>query len=156
ARLETMEQLLRLQQSASIATHVPDLTSIDGSVEPANPSPPDEPGDGDRPDRPATAIEDSEKKIMATVRGSESLDTSPVPTDEPVRPALETVTPEVSPSPPALDAIASSAKKGFTDSELARHLGIGKANITRWKQKGHPTPKYRNWELRGRLWYKKD
>ena len=136
---ETMEQLLRLQQSASIA-NPPDLTSIDGSVEPANTSP----LPTGEPVRPATAIEDSEKKIMATVRGSESLDTSPVPTDEPVRPALETVTPEVSPSPPALDAIASSAKKGFTDSELARHLGIGKANITRWKQKGHPTPKYRN------------
>ena len=39
SRLETMEQLLRLQQSASIATHVPDLASIDGSVEPANTSP---------------------------------------------------------------------------------------------------------------------
>jgi len=51
SRLETMEQLLRLQQSASIATHVPDLASIDGSVEPANtsplpPSPPGELGDG--------------------------------------------------------------------------------------------------------------
>jgi len=142
ARLETLEQLLRLQQSASIATHVPDLTSIDGSVEPANTSP----LPTGEPDRPATAIEDSKKKIMATVGGSESLDTSPVPPDEPVRPALATEP----------EAIASSAKKGLTDSELARHLGIGKANITRWKAKGTPTPKYRNWELRGRLWYKKD
>jgi hypothetical protein len=48
----------------------------------------------------------------------------------------------------------SAKKKGLTDSELARHLGIDKSNITRWKQKGHPTPKYQNrWELRGRFWY---
>ena len=131
ARLDILEQLLKLQQSASIANH--GLTSIDqNAIETlTGDTPPHEPGDGDRPDRPATAI--------------------------------ETVTPEVSPSPPGTDAIetepeaiASSAKKGFTDSELARHLGIGKANITRWKAKGTPTPKYRNWELRGRLWYEKD
>ena len=49
---ETMEQLLRLQQSASIA-NPPDLTSIDGSVEPANTSP----LPTGEPVRPATAIE---------------------------------------------------------------------------------------------------
>lgn len=201
ARLETLEQLLRLQQSASIANH-PGLTSIDGSVEPANTSP----LPTGEPDRPATAIEDSEKKIMATVGGSESLDTSPVPPspdleylliehllkrereasianhppDEPV--TVEDVEPdstvetgegaikylagdnspmndageggngatsEVPPSP--------AKKKGLTDSELARHLGIDKSNITRWKQKGEPTQKYRDkWEFRGRLWYEKD
>jgi hypothetical protein len=119
-----------------------------------------------------------------------SIATSPLPTGEPsplpppARPAIETVTPEVSPSPPGTDAIASidgtvtgaietaikptigdepaievpSAKrKGLTDSELARHLGIDKSNITRWKQKGEPTQKYREtWELRGRFWYEKD
>ncbi|MFM6896215.1 MAG: hypothetical protein ACKPKF_02565 [Microcystis panniformis] len=44
----------------------------------------------------------------------------------------------------------------MTDSELARQLGIDKSNITRWKARGTPTPKYQNWELRGRLWYEKD
>lgn len=146
ARIENMERLLRLQQSASIASPIP-------TGEPSPLPPPD-------------------------------------------RPAIETVTPEVSPSPPGTDAIASidgtvetvntspatppapdaietspietsdkvaraievpSAKKGLTDSELARELGIDKSNITRWKQKGHPTPKYQNqWELRGRFWYNKD
>lgn len=86
ARIENMERLLRLQQSASIAA-------------PLTPSP-DEPN----------AI-------------------GPVPGET----------------------------KGLTDSELARHLGIDKSNITRWKLKGHPTPKYQNqWELRGRLWYEKN
>jgi len=32
-----------------------------------------------------------------------------------------------------------------------------KSNITRWKQKGEPTQKYRDkWEFRGRFWYEKD
>ena len=132
ARIENMERLLRLQQSASIADHSPIPT---GEPSPLPPSPPD-------------------------------------------RPAIETVTPEVSPSPPSPDqpAIASidgtvtgaigditdqssspAKKKGLTDSELARHLGIDKSNITRWKQKGEPTQKYRDkWELRGRFWYEKN
>ncbi|MCA2939622.1 MAG: hypothetical protein IM319_10835 [Microcystis sp. M113S1] len=78
------------------------------------------------------------------------------------------------PSPPAIEtaiedtlgtgseteivSLSPSAKrKGLTDSELARHLGIDKSNITRWKQKGEPTQKYREtWELRGRFWHEKD
>jgi hypothetical protein len=143
ARIENMERLLRLQQSASIADHSPIPTG-----EPS----PDEPN----------AI-------------------------EPIRPAIETVTPEVSPSPPGTDAIASidgtvtgaigpftddtlgtgteteisdsrtsaTKEKGLTDSELARLLKIDKSNITRWKQRGKPTPKYKDWELIGRFWYKK-
>ena len=137
ARIENMERLLRLQQSASIASPIP-------TGEP-----------------------------------------SPLP--PPARPAIETVTPEVSPSPPGTDAIASidgtvtgaigpftddtlgtgteteisdsrtsaTKEKGLTDSELARLLKIDKSNITRWKQRGKPTPKYKDWELIGRLWYKK-
>ena len=142
-----------------------------------------------------TRIENMERLLR--LQQSASIATSPFPTGEPsppARPAIETVTPEVSPSPPGTDAIASidgtvetvntspatplapdaietspietsdkvaraidSSAKGLTDSELARQLGIDKSNITRWKQKGHPTPKYQNqWELRGRLWYKKD
>jgi chromosome segregation ATPase len=67
-----------------------------------------------------------------------------------------------SPDEPAIedltDQSSSPAKrKGLTDSELARHLGIDKSNITRWKQKGEPTQKYRDkWELRGRFWHEKD
>jgi hypothetical protein len=86
-----------------------------------------------------------------------SIATSPLPPSPPVteaiKPAIEDTlgtgseTEIVSLSP-------SAKKKGLTDSELARHLGIDKSNITRWKQKGHPTQKYRDkWELRGRFWY---
>ena len=86
-----------------------------------------------------------------------SIATSPLPPSPPVteaiKPAIEDTlgtgseTEIVSLSP-------SAKKKGLTDSELARHLGIDKSNITRWKQKGEPTQKYRDkWELRGRFWY---
>jgi uncharacterized phage infection (PIP) family protein YhgE len=142
-RIDDMEPLLKLQREASIASPLPT-----GEPSPLPPSP-----------------------------------------DEPVQPAIETVTPEVSPSPPGTDAIASidgtvtgaigpftddtlgtgteteisdsrtsaTKEKGLTDSELARLLKIDKSNITRWKQKGEPTQKYRDkWELRGRFWYEKN
>jgi chromosome segregation ATPase len=116
-RIDDMEPLLKLQREASIASHSPD--------EPA--------------------IEDSEKKIIELVGGSDSLDTLPVP---PITNAIEDLTDQSS---------SPAKKKGLTDSELARHLGIDKSNITRWKQKGHPTQKYRDkWELRGRFWHEKD
>ena len=158
SRLEILEPLLKLQREASIANHSPIPT---GEPSPLPPSPPDRPAietvtpevspsplgtdaiasiDG----TVTGAIEDSEKKIMEPVGGSDSLDTLPVPpiTDKTIdQNAIE----------------VPSAKKGLTDSELARELGIDKSNITRWKKKGHPTPKYQNhWELRGRLWYKID
>jgi hypothetical protein len=139
SRLEILEPLLRLQREASIADHSPIPTG------------------------------------------------EPSPLPPPARPAIETVTPEVSPSPPGTDAIASidgtvtgaigpftddtlgtgteteisdsrtsaTKEKGLTDSELARLLKIDKSNITRWKQRGKPTPKYKDWELIGRFWYKK-
>jgi len=69
SRLDDMERLLRLQQSASIASPLP-------------PSP-----------------------------------------DEPVRPAIETVTPEVSPSPPGTDAIASIDETVETDSSTETGTG---------------------------------
>jgi len=134
--------------------------------------------------------------LLKLQREASIADHSPIPTGEPspipplARPAIETVTPEVSPSPPSppgTDAIASidgtgtgaigpftddtlgtgteteisdsrtsaTKEKGLTDSELARLLKIDKSNITRWKQRGKPTPKYKDWELIGRLWYKK-
>lgn len=113
ARLDILEQLLKLQRSASIATHPSDKLGEGGNDSP--PSPPDR-----------SAIE--------------NFPPSPIETGDKVASAIE---------------IPSA--KGLTDSELARELGIDKSNITRWKQKGHPTPKYQNqWELRGRLWYKID
>jgi hypothetical protein len=113
ARIENMERLLRLQQSASIADHSPIPT---GEPSPLPPSP---------PDRPAIA------SIDGTVTG-----------------AIGDITDQSS---------SPAKKKGLTDSELARHLGIDKSNITRWKQKGEPTQKYRDkWELRGRFWYEKN
>lgn len=71
----------------------------------------------------------------------------PSPLPPPAGPAIEDLTDQSS---------SPAKKKGLTDSELARHLGIDKSNITRWKQKGRPTQKYENWELRGRFWYEKD
>jgi hypothetical protein len=90
---------------------------------------------------------------------------SPIPTGEPspdepnaIEPAIDTLPGGdiVTTHEPAIE-VPSAKKKGLTDSELARHLGIDKSNITRWKQKGHPTQKYRDkWELRGRFWYEKN
>ena len=76
-RLDDMERLLKLQQSASIASPLPT-----GEPSPLPPSP-------------------------------------SLPPDEPDRPALETVTPEVSPSPP--DAIEDPEKKivDFPDTSIA-------------------------------------
>jgi hypothetical protein len=95
-----------------------------------------------------------------------SIATSPLPTGEPsplpppARPAIETAIEDTlgTGSETEIVSLSPSAKrKGLTDSELARHLGIDKSNITRWKQKGEPTQKYREtWELRGRFWYEKD
>lgn len=158
SRLDILEPLLKLQREASIANHSPIPT---GEPSPLPPSPPDRPAietvtpevspsplgtdaiasiDG----TVTGAIEDSEKKIMEPVGGSDSLDTLPVPpiTDKTIdQNAIE---------------VPSAKKKGLTSSELARKLGINKSNMTKWKQEGHPTPNYRQWELRGRFWYNKD
>ena len=79
-RIENMERLLRLQQSASIASPIPTgepspfppldrpaIETVTPEVSPSPPSPVKE------------AIEDSKKKIMEPVGGSDSLDTLPVP-----------------------------------------------------------------------------
>lgn len=154
SRLEILEPLLKLQREASIASPIPtgEPSPLPPPAGPAietvtpevSPSPPGTDAIASIDGTVTGAIEDSEKKIMEPVGGSDSLDTLPVPpiTDKTIdQNAIE----------------VPSAKKGLTDSELARELGIDKSNITRWKQKGHPTPKYQNhWELRGRLWYKID
>jgi len=133
-----MEPFLKREREASIASPFPPSL------------PPDEPAIKTLPiDEPVMgAIEDPEKKIMEPVGGSDSLDTLPVPpiTDKTIdQNAIEDLTDQ------------SSKRKGLTDSELARHLRIDKSNITRWKQKGEPTQKYKDkWEFRGRLWYEKD
>ena len=79
-RIENMERLLRLQQSASIASPIPtgEPSPLPSLARPAiktvtpevSPSP---------PGTVKEAIEDSEKKIMEPVGGSDSLDTLPVP-----------------------------------------------------------------------------
>jgi hypothetical protein len=89
---------------------------------------------------------DDMERLLRLQREASIADHSPLPPspDEPnaIEPAIE---------------VPSAKKKGLTDSELARHLGIDKSNITRWKQKGEPTQKYRDkWELRGRFWYEKN
>ena len=86
-----------------------------------------------------------------------SIATSPLPPSPPVTEAIEPAIEDTLGTGSETEIVSlspSAKKKGLTDSELARHLGIDKSNITRWKQKGHPTPKYQNrWELRGRFWY---
>ena len=159
-RIENMERLLRLQQSASIASPIPtgEPSPLPPPAGPAietvtpevSPSPPGTDAIASIDGTVTGAIEDSEKKIMEPVGGSDSLDTLPVPpiTDKTIdQNAIEDLTDR---------ANSPAKKKGLTDSELARHLGIDKSNITRWKQKGRPTQKYENWELRGRFWYEKD
>jgi hypothetical protein len=96
-----------------------------------------------------------------------SIATSPLPPSPPgtdaiasidgtVTGAIETAIKPTIGDEPAIE-VPSAKRKGLTDSELARHLGIDKSNITRWKQKGEPTQKYRDkWELRGRFWYEKN
>ena len=79
-RIENMERLLRLQQSASIASPIPTgepsplpplaRPAIETVTPEVSPSP---------PGTVKEAIEDSEKKIMEPVGGSDSLDTLPVP-----------------------------------------------------------------------------
>jgi uncharacterized phage infection (PIP) family protein YhgE len=92
-----------------------------------------------------------------------SIATSPLPPSPPgtdaiasidgtVTGAIETAIKPTIGDEPAIE-VPSAKRKGLTDSELARHLGIDKSNITRWKQRGKPTPKYKDWELIGRLWY---
>jgi hypothetical protein len=127
SRLDNMERLLRLQQSASIASPIP-------TGEPS----PNEPN----------AIEAAIDSLFG--------DTSPAtpPSLDAIENAIETAIKPTIGDEPAIE-VPSAKKKGLTDSELARHLGIDKSNITRWKQRGKPTPKYKDWELIGRLWYKK-
>ena len=156
-RLDDMELLLRMQREASIA-NPPDLTSIDGSVETANPSPPDLP-----PDRPATAIE-----TLSTVEDADTVETAnePVSTVETVTDAIETSSPDLPPSPPspALDAIASidgtvedadsvepdsTVETGedaidLTNKEKAAILGIHDSNLSKWLRKGIIPDKYLN------------
>ena len=130
-RLDDMERLLKLQQSASIASPLP-------TGEPS-PLPPDKLGKGgngdifpDSPPSPPDAIEDPEKKIVdfpdtliaspiENVESVESISSINEPDTDAIESltsesdssiegedAIETVTPEVSPSPPSPpDAIAS-------------------------------------------------
>ena len=89
SRLDDMDQLLRLQQSVSIADHSP--------LPPSPSLPPDKLGNGGNAHTP---------------------DSPPLPLD---RPAIETLTPEVSPSPPGTDAIASidgTVETVSTDSSI--------------------------------------
>lgn len=142
SRLDDMERLLKLQREASIADHSPIPT---GEPSPLPPSPPDRPTIATvTPEvSPSPLGTDAIASIDGTLEGGNG-DTPDLPPD---RPAIEDLTDQSS---------SPAKKKGLTDSELARHLGIDKSNITRWKQKGRPTQKYENWELRGRFWYEKN
>jgi hypothetical protein len=125
ARIENMERLLRLQREASIAT---------------SPLPTGEPSPLPPPARPAIET----LPTVETVSTDSSIETGTGAIETAIKPTIG--------DEPAIE-VPSAKRKGLTDSELARHLGIDKSNITRWKQRGKPTPKYKDWELIGRLWY---
>jgi hypothetical protein len=86
--LDDMEPLLKLQREASIASPIP--TGEPSPLPPSPSLPPDKLGNGGNAHTP---------------------DSPPLPLD---RPAIETLTPEVSPSPPGTDAIETV--RGDSDS----------------------------------------
>ena len=135
-RLDDMERLLKLQQSASIASPLP--TGEPSPLPPSPSLPPDKLGKGgngdifpDSPPSPPDAIEDPEKKIVdfpdtliaspiENVESVESISSINEPDTDAIESltsesdssiegedAIETVTPEVSPSPPDQPAIGT-------------------------------------------------
>ncbi|MFM8308536.1 MAG: hypothetical protein ACKN87_16190 [Microcystis aeruginosa] len=127
-RLDDMERLLRLQREASIASPIPT-----GEPSPFSPFlPPDKLGEGGNgdifPDSPPSPLDRPAIKTLT----SES-DSSIEGED-----AIETLTPEVSSSPPSpLDAIETAIKvkprRGYSNSELSEKLNISKSTIEKWK-----------------------
>jgi hypothetical protein len=133
SRLDDMERLLRLQQSASIATSPlptgepspparPAIETVTPEVSPSPPSPPDQPAIASIDGTVTGAIEDSEKKIMESVGEPDSIDTLAAgdtsPTDDPaIKPAIKTM-PE-------------------THSAIAKELGLkSPSTLTYWVKKG--------------------
>jgi hypothetical protein len=132
-RIDDMDQLLRLQQSASIATSPlptgepspparPAIETVTPEVSPSPPSPPDQPAIASIDGTVTGAIEDSEKKIMESVGEPDSIDTLAAgdtsPTDDPaIKPAIKTM-PE-------------------THSAIAKELGLkSPSTLTYWVKKG--------------------
>jgi hypothetical protein len=131
--LDDMDQLLRLQQSASIATSPlptgepspparPAIETVTPEVSPSPPSPPDQLAIASIDGTVTGAIEDSEKKIMESVGEPDSIDTLAAgdtsPTDDPaIEPAIKTM-PE-------------------THSAIAKELGLkSPSTLTYWVKKG--------------------
>jgi hypothetical protein len=132
-RIDDMDQLLRLQQSASIATSPfptgepspparPAIETVTPEVSPSPPSPPDQPAIASIDGTVTGAIEDSEKKIMESVGEPDSIDTLAAgdtsPTDDlAIKPAIKTM-PE-------------------THSAIAKELGLkSPSTLTYWVKKG--------------------
>jgi len=135
SRLDNMERLLRLQQSALIGSPVgigepsplppparPAIETVTPEVSPSPPSPPDQPAIASIDGTVTGAIEDSEKKIMESVGEPDSIDTLAAgdtsPTDDPaIKPAIKTM-PE-------------------THSAIAKELGLkSPSTLTYWVKKG--------------------
>lgn len=132
--LDDMERLLRLQREASIASPLPPPAGpAIGTVTPeVSPSPPS----------PLDAIEDSEKKIMEPVGGSDSLDTLPVPpiTDKTIdQNAIETVQGD---SDSSIETVTDAIE--LTNREKAAILGIDDSNLSKWVRNGEIPKKYDN------------
>jgi hypothetical protein len=141
ARIENMERLLRLQQSASIADHSP------------RPPSPAEPG---RPAiEPTTLPPDDQNAIES--------DPANPPVTEAIEPAIETA---IGDEPAIEDAIKVKPRRGYSNSELSEKINISKSTIEKWKariQRGEKfEPKvypnfFDHWILdTDNLWYEKD
>ena len=142
SRLDDMDQLLRLQQSVSIATS------------PLPPSPPDRPAI-----EPTTLPPDDQNAIES--------DPANPPVTEAIEPAIEPAIETAIGDEPAIeDAIKVKPGRGFSNSELSEKINISKSTIEKWKariQRGEKfEPKvypnfFDHWILdTDNLWYEKD
>jgi hypothetical protein len=129
-RIDDMDQLLRLQREASIASHSPDEPAI---------VPPNEP----------EAIEDSEKKIMESVGEPDYRDTLPVPiqgTDETVETdsSIETGTGAIETLPGDTSPTDEPVEQNLTNKKIASILGIDNSNLSKWLKTKIIPEKYRD------------
>ncbi|NCS79444.1 MAG: hypothetical protein GPJ17_20525 [Microcystis aeruginosa K13-07] len=122
SRLIDMDQLLRLQQSASIATSpLPPSPPVTEAIEPAIDTLPVPIQGTDEPVETDSSIE----------TGTGAIETAIKPTigDEP---AIEDVI-EAAIEPAIEDAIKVKPRRGYSNSELSEKINISKSTIEKWK-----------------------
>ncbi|NCR24128.1 MAG: hypothetical protein GPJ27_20550 [Microcystis aeruginosa L111-01] len=121
-RIDDMDQLLRLQQSASIATSpLPPSPPVTEAIEPAIDTLPVPIQGTDEPVETDSSIE----------TGTGAIETAIKPTigDEP---AIEDVI-EAAIEPAIEDTIKVKPRRGYSNSELSEKINISKSTIEKWK-----------------------